>query len=69
MHADHAVVDLAATAEPLPPGADRILAALECSRFVHAADGLPVRVFAGNQVLALVAHARLIPLDRFQETL
>ena len=28
-----------------------------------------VGVFAGNQLLALVAHAALIPLDRFHETL
>lgn len=69
MHADDAVVNLAATAEPLPPGADRLVAALGRSRFINAADRLGVGVFARNQLLALVADAASIPLDRFQETL
>jgi hypothetical protein len=69
MHADDTVVYLAATTEPLPPGADGMLAALGGSGFVEAADGLRVRVFAGDQALAFVANAGLIPLDRFHETL
>jgi hypothetical protein len=69
MHADDAVVHLAATAEPLPAGADRLLAALGRSRFIDAADRLGVSVFARNQLLALVADTAFIPLDRFQETL
>jgi hypothetical protein len=69
MHADHAVVNLAATAEPLPTDADRMAAALGCSRFIDAADRLGVGVLACNQLLALVADAAFIPLDRFQETL
>jgi hypothetical protein len=69
MHADDAVVNLAATAEPLPPGPDRFDAALGRSRFIDAADGLGVGVLARDQLLALVAEARSIPLDRFQQTL
>jgi hypothetical protein len=69
MHADDAVVDFAATAQPLPSGADGMAAALGRSGFIEAADGLRVRVFAGNQLLAVVACAGLIPLDRFHETL
>lgn len=69
MHADDAVVDLAVTTQPLPRGADGMHAALGRSGFVKAADGLLVSVFAGDQPLALVAHADLSPLDRFHETL
>ena len=69
MHADDAVVDLAETTQPLARGADRRRAALGRSGFVKAADGLLVSVFAGNEPLALVAHAAFIPLDRFHETL
>ena len=69
MHADDTVVYLAATAQPLPRGADGMHAALGRSGFVKAADGLLVSVFAGDQPLAFVAHADLIPLDRFHETL
>jgi hypothetical protein len=69
MHADDAVVHLAATAEPLPPSAHRFDAALGCSRFINAADRLGVGVFACNQLLALIADPAFIPLDRFQKTL
>ncbi len=69
MHDDDAVVDLAAATQPLPRGADGMHAALGRSRFVKAANGLLVSVFAGDQLLALVAHAALLPLDRFHETL
>jgi len=69
MHADDAVVDLAATTQPLPRGADGMHAALGRSRFVKAANGLRVRMLTGNQLLALVPQPRLIPLDRFHETL
>jgi hypothetical protein len=69
MHADDAVVDFAATTQPLPSGADGLVTALGRSGFVEAADGLRVRVLAGNQLLAVVAHAGLIPLDRFHKTL
>jgi len=69
MHADHAVVDFAATAQPLPIDADGLVAALERSGFVQEAESLRMRVLAGNQPLAAVAHIGLIPLDRFHETL
>jgi hypothetical protein len=69
MHADDAVVHLAATTQPLPRGADGVHSALGRSRFVKAADGLRVSVFAGDQLLALVPHTDFIPLDRFHETL
>jgi hypothetical protein len=69
MHADDAVVHLAATAEPLPPGADRLHAALGRSRFIDTADRLGMGVLTRNQLLALVADPRPIPLDRFQQSL
>ena len=69
MHADDAQVDLAETTQPLSRGADGMLAALGRSRFVNAADGLRVSVFAGDQPLTVVPHTGLIPLDRFHETL
>jgi hypothetical protein len=69
MHADDTVIDLAATAQPLPPGADGLLTALGRPRFIDAADRLGVAVLACHQLLALVANFLLIPLDRFQQTL
>jgi hypothetical protein len=69
MHTDDAVVDLAATPEPLPGGADGMPTALGRSRFVNTADGLLVSVFARDQALAMVPHTGFIPLDRFQEPL
>jgi len=69
MHADNAVFDLAATTQPLSRSADRMRAALGGSRFVKAADGLLVRVLAGDQPLAVVPHTLFIPLDRFHESL
>jgi hypothetical protein len=69
MDGDDAVVDFAATAQPLPPDADRLRAALGRSRFIDAADRLGMGVLARDQPLALVAHARFVPLDRFEETL
>jgi hypothetical protein len=69
MYADDTVVHFAATAQPLPPGAGGMHAALGGTGFVNAADGLLMCLFAGDQSLAFVAYANLIPLDRFQETL
>jgi len=69
MHADHAVVNLAATTQPLPCGTDGMLTALGRSRFVNAANGLLVSMLASNQPLAVVPHTELIPLDRFHEPL
>lgn len=69
MHADDTVIDLATTAQPLPPDARGLRAALGRARFVQAADGLGMSMFAGHHALAIVAYAGLIPLDRFHETL
>ena len=51
MHADDAVVDLAATAQPLPPGTDGLVTALGRSRFIDAADSLGMGMFASDQTL------------------
>jgi hypothetical protein len=69
MHAHDAVVDLAATAQPLPRDGGRLRAALERSRFVDAADGLRMRMLARDQTLAFIARLSFFPLDRFHETL
>jgi len=69
MHRDDAVVDLAATPQPLTRSTGGMTAALECPRFVETADRLRMSLFAGNQLLTVVAHALLIPLDGFRETL
>jgi hypothetical protein len=63
MHADDAIIDLAATAEPLPRDANGLIAALGRSRFIEAADRLGMGVGLPDQSLALVAHATFIPLD------
>jgi hypothetical protein len=63
MHADDAVIDLAATAQPLPRGTDGLVTTLGRARFIDAADRLRMAVLASNQLLTLVAHARAIPLD------
>jgi hypothetical protein len=69
MHADDAVVDLAAATQPLARGADRIRAALRRSRFVNAADGFLMSMLLGDQPLTVVPHTQFIPLDRFHESL
>jgi hypothetical protein len=69
MHADDAVFNLAAAPQPLPRSADGMHAALGCSRFVNAADGLLVNMLARDQLLTVVPHTVFIPLDRFHETL
>jgi len=63
MHADDAVVDLAATAQPLATDTDGFMAALGRCGFVQTTDGQGVGVVAGNQLLAMIAQAGLIPLD------
>jgi len=63
MHTNDAVIDLAATAQPLPRGAHGLVAALGRSRFIDAADCFRVAVFACHQLLTLVANGLLIPLD------
>lgn len=63
MHTDDTILDLAATAQPLPCGADRLVAALGRSRFIDAADRFRVVVVACHQLLALVTNGLLVPLD------
>jgi hypothetical protein len=63
MYTDDAVIHFAATAQPLPRGADGLVAALGRSRFIDAADRLNVAVIACHQLLALVANTGAIPLD------
>jgi hypothetical protein len=63
MHSDDAVIDLTATAQPLPRGTDRLLTALGRSRFIDAAERLGVAMVARHQLLALVANSGAIPLD------
>ena len=63
MHTDDAVIDFAATAQPLPRGADGLVTALGRSRFIDAADRLGVAMVACHQLLALIADAVTIPLD------
>jgi len=69
MHTHDAVVDLAATTEPLSCGTGGMRAALRRSRFVNAADGFLMSMLAGDQSLTPVPHLEFIPLDRFHESL
>jgi hypothetical protein len=69
VHADDAIIDLATTAQPLPGNPDRMRTAFGRPRLVETTDGLGVRVVAGDESLALVAHAVLLPLDGLHETL
>ncbi len=48
MDADDALVNLAATTQPLPRGADGMAAALGGAGFVQAANGLRVSVLASD---------------------
>jgi hypothetical protein len=63
MHTNDAVIDLAATAQPLPRGADGLVAALGRSRFIDATDCFRMAVIACHHLLTLVANRLLIPLD------
>ena len=69
MHPNDAVVDLATTAQPLPGGADGVLAALGRPGFINAADGVGMGVVAGDQLLTDVADRGFVPLDRLQQPL
>jgi hypothetical protein len=69
MHSHDAVVHLAPVAIPLPPHADRLLAALGDPRLVHQADRLGVSVLGGHDLLASIPQFFFIPLDRFEKTL
>lgn len=63
MHADDAVIDFAAAAQPLPCGANGLVAALDRPRFIDTANRLGVALVACHHLLALVANLLLIPLD------
>ncbi|HLQ44012.1 MAG TPA: hypothetical protein VK137_04725 [Planctomycetaceae bacterium] len=63
MHTDDAILDLAATAQPLPRGADGLVAALGRSRLIDAADRFRLTMVACHQLLAHVANGLLVPLD------
>ena len=69
MHAHHAVVDLAATAEPLPRGPRRVGAALGDTRFVDESDGLDMCMVLRHDLLTAITQQLRIPLDRFEKTL
>jgi len=69
MHANHTVVDLAATAEPLPRCPRRVFAALGDTRFVDDSDGLDMRMFLRQDLLTAITQLLLIPLDRLEKTL
>jgi hypothetical protein len=63
MHTNDAILDLAATAQPLPRRANGFIAALGRSRFIDAADGLGMVMVVRDQLLGLVTDAFLVPLD------
>jgi hypothetical protein len=63
MHADDAIINFAATAQPLPCGANGLVTALGRARFIDATNRLQVAMVACHQLLALTADARAIPLD------
>lgn len=69
MHSHSAIVDLAAVPVVLPSSPHCFAATLGDARFVHAPDGVGMRVLASHDLLAAVAKSRLIPLDRFQKAL
>jgi hypothetical protein len=69
MHSHHAVIHLAQVAVPLPPYADRVVAALGNPRLVHHADRVWVSMIFSHDLLATVVEFLLIPLDGFKETL
>jgi hypothetical protein len=69
MHTDDAILDLAATAQPLPRDADGLVAALGRSRFIDATDCFRMAMVACHELLTFVTNGLLIPLDRFQQTL
>jgi hypothetical protein len=69
MHSHHTVIDLAAVAIVLPTRAHRFAATLTDTGFVHAPDGLSMRVLARHKLLAALSQFIFIPLDRFQKPL
>lgn len=68
-HAVDAVFDLPTIAVVLPFHTGRLGAALGGSRFVDAADGFWMRVFAGDDLLAAITQPLLTPHQAFEEPL
>jgi hypothetical protein len=69
MYSDHAVINLASVAAPLPLRAHRLASALGHARLVHHADRPRMASVPGHNFLATVAKFFFIPLDPFQESL
>jgi hypothetical protein len=69
MDSHHAVVQLPAVAVVLSSHANRIVAALADTRFIHAADGFRVSMIPSHNLLATISQLFFIPLDRFEKTL
>jgi hypothetical protein len=63
------VFDLPAIAVVLPFHTGRFGAALDGSRFVDATDGLWMRVFTGDNLLAAITQLLLTPHQGFEEPL
>jgi hypothetical protein len=66
---DHGVFDLPPIAVVLSLGADGVRATLGDSRLVDQANRFGIGVLRGDQLLAAIDHALLVPLDAFQESL
>lgn len=69
MHSHHAIIHLSSISVPLPPDADRIVAALGDSGLIHHADRFQMAMISGNDLLATIMEFLFIPLDGFEETL
>ena len=69
MHSHSAIIDLAAVPVVLPSCAHRFAATLGGAGFVHAPNGVGMRVLASHDLLAAVSQFLFIPLDRFQKAL
>jgi hypothetical protein len=55
MNANHAIVNFASIAVPLPRNARSMPAAFRRTRFVHATDRLGMSMFLSNDLLAAVS--------------
>jgi len=69
MNSDHAIVDLAPIAVPLPGNAHGMFAALGRARLVHTTDGLGMGMVPGNDPLAAITQFFFIPFNRFEKSL
>jgi hypothetical protein len=69
MNPNHAIVDLAPVAVPLPRNARGMLAAFCRAGFVHATDRFGMSVVLSNDLLAAISQFLFIPLYRLEESL